>query len=351
MESNKNLNKEIVFFLLPLIYAIGICLYTPPPTYDLNHFYGYYSVFGDFDLLSIKIQKVFIKSPDYIPLVWLLLLAKLNLPIFLFFLPVTYITVFNFLYIFRYIYRQCVKQNPPTLLYFIIFCSLNLFAILSGVRNIHALSFVALSFVFIHKKKYWITILLLLYAGLFHYSTYIYLLVFISFFFLLRIGWSKSKILKLQYLISIILCFLIVLVKLMPTKYLESVLPYNLFLKVDFYIRKTDIFIKLLYEREWESIFLFFLYTYSLMISFFILFYRDIKSYLIYNKYFMLVVVPCLVCVLFPNTFSRYMMLSNTFIVVYALSISKQTFKRNLIILQTLLIFGVQLYLFFKSIN
>ncbi|MDY3351698.1 EpsG family protein [Riemerella anatipestifer] len=342
--------RNKILILLPLTYAIGISLYTPPPDYDLNHYYRYYRYFLEYHHTSQKIYDLVISFPDYISQLYIFILAKSNLPLGIFLFTVTYLTIFNFLYVFRYFYKAYGEKKIKEYLYLVVFASISLPAVLSGVRNIHALSFVALALVFFHKRKNNMVFLCLLYAGLFHFSTYIYLLIFSVFRLFQYLNLRKELILKFFLSCAVLLSVIVLFIKLIPLVYLEALMPYSLYLKTEFYLKKTDVLVNQFYLMNWKTLFTAFLYTYSLLIVFVLLFYKELKNQLKSNIYTVFLLLPCVITFYYPNTFSRYMMLVNVVITFYVLIIRVPFWKRKIIVMNVLFIFVIQFVLFLNYI-
>ncbi|MDY3524144.1 EpsG family protein [Riemerella anatipestifer] len=337
-------------FFLPLVYAIGIGLYTPPPTYDLNHYYRYYRYFSEYHYTSPKIYDLAISFPDYISQLFIFILAKSSLPLGIFLFTVTYLTIFNFLYVFRYFYKVYRQEKIKEYVYLIVFASISLPAVLSGIRNIHALSFVALALMFFHKRKNNMVFLCLLYAGLFHFSTYIYLLIFLVIRLFEHFNFRKEIVLKVFLSCAVLLSVIIFFIKLVPSVYLEALMPYSLYLKTEFYLKKTDILVNQFYLMNWKSLIKALLYTYSLLIVFVLSFYKELRNQLKSNVYIVFLLLPCVITFFYPNTFSRYMMLVNVAITFYVLIIRVSFWKRKIIVMNVLFIFALQLVLFLKYI-
>ncbi|MRN01068.1 hypothetical protein D1Z97_07720 [Riemerella anatipestifer] len=337
--------RNKILILLPLAYAIGICVYIPPPDYDLVRFYHFYSVFRDFELSSLEVQNIFRKRVDYISPIWLLFIAKVGLPMVCFLFPITYITVFNFLYVFRSYYQNIRNKVPPNWTYFIVFCTISIPAVFSGVRNIHALSFVALALVLIRKNnKHW-ALVCLLYAGLFHYSTYLYLFVY-GFYLLFNQLDVKKYGIKYQMITCLIISGLTLLIKVTPSTYLETLLPHGLFLKLDFYLKETDILIREFLLNNRKYVVLNILYSYELLFLFVILLFRKFRI----NVYWGLIFIPCILTLFYPNIFSRYAMLVNIAITMFVLTKKMSLIKKKILIVNVLFIFVIQFVLFFNYI-
>ncbi|WKS94934.1 EpsG family protein [Riemerella columbina] len=343
--------QQPALWLLPLVYALGIGLYTPPASYDLSRFYWYYDLFTQNTWDSEVGQEILRTIPDYLSQMMIYISARLGVPIQCFLMSVTYLTVFNFLYVFQFFYTKEKGRKPEFWEYGIVFCALPLLAVLSGVRNIHALSFVALALLWIDKKKILWALGALVYAALFHFSTWIYFLLYLIYIIGIRYSKNPQNWIKKQWLLAFVMSIVILIIKFLPSDFLALGLPESWLLKVNFYLKKNDILVEEWRQHHWKSVFLQLLYTYAPMLTALLLFKKELKTYFAYTISWAFVLLPCVVSLLFPNIFSRYTLLTNIALTMLILiKIPPKSSRRNFFISLIILIFGVKIYLFFKTI-
>lgn len=77
-------------------------------------------------------------SPDIISGLMELSLAKMGIPVQFFFFSVTWLTIFLFLLVFRLLHVHCRKKEPEMWMFVFVLMSVSVYAVLSGIRNIHA---------------------------------------------------------------------------------------------------------------------------------------------------------------------------------------------------------------------
>ena len=102
----------------------------------------------------------------------------MGIPVQFFFFSVTWLTIFLFLLVFRLLHVQYRKKEPKMWMFVFVLRSVSVPAVLYGIRNIHALSVVSLALhLFFCRNRKTAAYLLIGYASLFHFSSYIFFLL------------------------------------------------------------------------------------------------------------------------------------------------------------------------------
>lgn len=304
MQLLKTTRSSAVFWV-PLIYAMVIISYPMPETYDISRFVRYYHVFARPNSSWDEIQKILFKTPDILSQLMELALAKAGIPIHVFFFIITYLTVLNFLLVFSAYYQKEKKRQPRWYFFILIMMAISVPAVLSGIRNIHALSFVALAFLFYSQRKLLPTGLCLLYAALFHYSVYI----IIAAFLLYNLGFFKKRIRYIEVGIIFSLFLGIAGIYLLPLT--EGIVPKQLFLKLHYYLIEHSYFIEKFQQLniKGKAVFVFNIIFPLLFLG--IYFWRIYKGKIDLKLPHEITVIGLCVSIFlfFPNTMSRYWML------------------------------------------
>ena len=238
----KNIERNYIIYLLPIIYSLVIVCYPYPKEFDINWRYvEFYNYITSQPINLENVSVILQQSPDFIFQILIILFAKLNIPIKVLFFIITWVTVFNFLFVYKY-YSKKFDVNAPIKSYIIVFCAISVAAVLSGVRNIHALSFIAISMLLYREKKFSLMLLSFLYAVGTHFSVSVYGLIF------LLINLFR---LKTSFIIVTILSLFLLVLNVMPISLYESLLSESLFRKVKFYLMGEDIYLS--YFKNFQS--------------------------------------------------------------------------------------------------
>ena len=337
----KRIQRNYIIFLLPIIYSLVIVCYPYPKEFDINWRYvEFYNYVGKQTVNLENVSVILQQSPDFIFQILIILFAKLNIPIKVLFFIITWVTVFNFLFVYKY-YSKKFDVKAPIKSYIIVFCTISVAAVFSGVRNIHALSFIAISMLLYREKKFSLMLLSFLYAVGTHFSISVYGLIF------LLINLFR---LKTSFIIVTILSLFLLVLNVMPISLYESLLSESLFRKVKFYLMGEDIYLSYFKNFQWYSIFFIFIINYSLLMNFLLFFYKDVRDNDKLNKELALAFLACVLFLFYPNIYGRYYMLLVIYITYYVLLFIKQSIFLELYKMQVFFVYVVMLYVFFKPV-
>ncbi|QCX53664.1 EpsG family protein [Elizabethkingia sp. JS20170427COW] len=333
--------KYILYtLLLSLVYAIIINIYPIPINFDISRFIKFYHIFQESSVSEYF--KIFTKSPDFLAQLILLILAKLNLSIHIFFFTTAFLSSFNFLHTFQYYYRKHHSKPPVFWMYLIVWMSISVPGILSGIRNIHALSFVALAFVFLDQKRnipFWTC---LLYAAFFHYSVYIIIIAYLIF---------QSKYFTIQQykIFAILGAFVFLFIFFIPSHLLQTLLPESIFKKIEYYILHNSLLKEHLNSYNWKGLIYFILHKTLIPYLYIILYFYYFKIKILSTETLCLM-FSCILFIFFPNTLSRYWSLLYIYSIIKILIIYQPISKYRYFIGFHILYFISQCLLLSKSI-
>lgn len=328
-------------YILPLLYSIIIVLYPYPEQYDIS--WRYVNLYNDVKRNTSGFENIsdfYNGSPDFIFQTFIIVFAKLKIPLQFLFFIVTWVTVFNFLWVYKF-YCKEFGVSATVSGFILIFCSLSVSAVLSGIRNIHALSFIAICLILLRKKNNVLLIISFLYAVGVHFSVSLY-----AFFFLAR------KVLKSKrsVILTLTLALILLIFKYVDIKVFDFFLPDNVLHKVQFYMKNKDLWISHLEKQQWKSVAYVFCVSYSLIICFFILFHNSYKSFHSFRDELILLLLPCLFFIFYPNIYGRYYMFLVIYLAYAADIFMRKTKSYYYYYLVVLLAYGIMIYAFFKPV-
>lgn len=192
--------SKISLFLIILIFGLASYLYIPNYSDDRAR---YFEVYEDFQNASFAemFSFFFLNTQDFILQSLFYFASQIEIPSQLVFALVTMITVSIVFYIYyKIIDGFAVSKAFGLLSLILIFLSFSYLDLLSGTRFMFATSFVLLAYYLgIVKKKKW-AFLLLIIALFIHFST----LVFIPIFLLLRFLPNKNNFYKIIFIASFV---------------------------------------------------------------------------------------------------------------------------------------------------
>lgn len=338
------LNKLYIKYLIATLYAIIICIYPYPANFDISRFVGYYDSLSSTDDFYTSFLNILVSTPDFISKIFISLLVFLGLPIELFFITITFITVCLLFLFFEKLHVFERRKLPSTPAYLFFTLCLPIAAILSGIRNIHAWSVVLWVFCEYYtksKKNY----KALLYAGAFHFAAYLF---FPILFFVERIERiSLKKICVYSFLIGLLIKVFI----LLDVKQWIYLVPLSISLKLNFYLDESVFLLSKLDSESIKGFFYRFFYLYYPLSHFlFIYFKKEIKN--ISTLWYKIGLMYYFFFILYPDILNRMTMFLN-FIMITLFFTNHNFFakKQNLYYLVYLFICSVVAqYLFWKSV-
>ena len=192
--------SKISLFLMILIFGLVSYLYIPNYSDDRARYFEVYEDFQNASFIEM-FSFFFLSSQDFILQSLFYFASQIGIPSQLVFASVTMITVS----IVFYIYYKIINGFPVSktfglLSLVLIFLSFSYLDLLSGTRFMFATSFVLLAYYLgIVEKKKW-AFLLLIIAVFIHFST----LVFIPIFLLLRFLPNKNNFYKIIFIASFV---------------------------------------------------------------------------------------------------------------------------------------------------
>ncbi len=333
---NEGITAKWLLLILPLVYAVIINMYSYPKGYDIVRFVNVYHEFTNPLTDFSRILHILTRAPDFLMYLYELFFAKLGVPLEILFFIITYITVFNFLFVFIHYYKQETAVFPSGWMLLMVWITISVPSVLSGIRNIHALSFIALSFLFFRQNKKRLGLAAIYYAGFMHYSCYIFLL------YPLYVRKLRFKPCLVPVLISgfLLFCF-----SFIPSKFYEEILPLSLFHKVDYYLLNNSY----LTTKYSLNGLIYNLINWYVPVSYLI--------FLIYKQYLNITLkkevvflfLLCLLFIFFPNVYSRFLMLLLMF-AVYNVLIAPRNKWTNLFLFGIFFQFLVEQILFWKTV-
>lgn len=322
-----------------MIYAITVTVYPFPPGFDISRFVSFYSEFSRPDLTWDETVGLLKVSPDIISRLLELSLAKMGIPVHFFFFSVTWLTIFLFLLVFRLLHVHYRKKEPEMWMFVFVLMSVSVPAVLSGIRNIHALSVVSLAlYLFFYRNRKTAAYLLIGYASLFHFSCYI--------FFLLPVVHRLKRNGVRNMIILSSLGFMTA--ALLPLSFYDKFLHPVITLKMDYYLINNSYLGNFL-KKGMLNAFLYQLFLwYSLPLLLAVLYLKFRFRFLLRKEIYFLTVI-CLLFLFFPNIYSRYLMIWTVFAVYEALLNFNRKWSPAVLAL-VVLQFSLQHYFFWKTV-
>lgn len=327
-----NKNKRSVFLFVILVGIISFS-YIPSITNDKADYYYLYQDFSTYSFADFR-EYILLYKVDFIFYFFIYIFALINIPLHFLFLIVTVFTVAIYFKLFLEL-AKCLPtlKNSLFFIYFLLFLfSLSPPNLLSGVRYFMAISIVLNSFVnyILFKKNFLHCLLLLILAALTHFST----LVFIPVFLLISLKPKSNKFYRSIFLIS----FLFVLI---PRSFLlDQLSNISLFdtldSKVQSYLGEKDAIENSLLIGNWNNASKIFLNTLWVFILYFYLIITRKKNSPIKNL-LLLVLSVCNIFYSAPTIYQRYQILA---LILFIILLFMDNFKKenNLKTIYTLLI-------------
>lgn len=330
-------------YVIALLFAIVICLYSYPQSFDITRFVDYYTILKNSENFVNDLCIILFNTPDFIAKICIAFLAYLGFPAEVFFFSITFLTVFIlFIYFEKFHLKNC-NQLPSIYAYVIFTVCLPIAAILSGIRNIHAWSvvlFVFMNYYTTSKKNYH----LLMYATFVHFSSFLFipLLFFIDKF-------QKKSLIKILGVSFVMGCFLKIIIFLEVKKWM-LVTPSAFSNKLRFYLDESVFLIQNIKLQNWEYLSFMIIYLYFPFIY---------LVYVISNKqknssemyWCKIVGMYYMFFLFFPDILNRFTMLLNLIIINHVLAFQTFKYKRvNVFVIYLVVTSVLSTYLFSKNV-
>ena len=305
-------NKLSVFFLIGILSLVSY-LYIPSISNDKAY---YYLLFNDFKRLQFDyfLFNFLAFKTDYIFYFLIYLFAQLKLPLHLLFLLITFVTLTNFYLPFLKLVNKLGQPSNKIYLLFVLLLltSFSPAGLFSGVRYIFAISFTFLAFSYlVFDDKISIKgILFLVIASLIHFST----LVFIPLYIILFIFKNKHNLFLTLFFLSFIFIFL-------PRGVLmDNILGFGLSevleSKTQGYLGENDFTEQSLEQGNFNNYLKIVFQTIWVFIAYFYLIFKR-KNKSILKNAFLLILTICNVFYSAPTIYSRYLYLALAFFIFW----------------------------------
>lgn len=328
-------NPLLIFISL----LLALIIFSVKPTVINDDLFRFYVTYEEFKNLTMKEFLDFaLKLPDFVVPILIFIFAKLHIPVNFLLSIVTFFSV----YIIGYTSEKIILRKLTTLELLLVISAVNVFGLLSGVRNFLSVAIIfSALYQWYYNKKIITSILLVLFAIFCHFSA----LIFIPLFFITK-HLSKKNI-PILFLVVAIFGVLFQLLHLYKIPQF-SFLPNSYTAKLFHYLSEQELWN--FNSRKVLLVVLVLLSWFPVLLYYLVYLYRNKK----FNHYIvdLLFVSVALSLVFLPNyvLFSRFSYLTKIIWVVCLVYIPFKNKRLNLAAYAHLFfLFFVQILLYFES--